>query len=66
MRTEISDARSEIGIARRGTLGELDRKLCERHGGDDASLLRHNNDLISYSGGTQLSSNVFHFRLEEE
>ena len=46
MRTEISDARSEIGIARRGTLGELDRKLCERHGGDDASLLRHNNDHI--------------------
>ena len=44
MRTKISDGRSEIGIARRGTLGELDRKLCERHGGDDASLLRHNID----------------------
>ena len=56
MRTEISDARSEIGIARRGTLGELDRKPCALHGGDDASLLRRNNDMISYFGGTLMTA----------
>ena len=46
VRTDITNRRTTIGIARRGTQGELDPKPCVRYSVGNASLLRHRNDHI--------------------
>ena len=52
MWTEISDARSEIGIARGGTMGELDRtqeELDRELAGGSAAMMRtHVNDFYIF------------------